>query len=141
MDIGSKFNHAKQLTPETPRESPVAITNTIQKTKSIEAERCSPEDKFQNKRPMDTFTGNNFDGDNFDGPVVIKKVFREMSMFKSIEQYQEIYETVLIEPKAVPATIVEEESAVDEIGTKVFGEIPKFGSVKAYQGYFENYAK
>ena len=141
MDIGSKFNHAKQLTPETPRESPVAITNTIQKTESIEAERCSPEDKFQNKRPMDTFTGNNFDGDNFDGPVVIKKVFREMSMFKSIEQYQEIYETVLIEPKAVPATIVEEESAVDEIGTKVFGEIPKFGSVKAYQGYFENYAK
>ena len=127
MDTGIEFNIAEQLTTETPEESSVANPNKIPTTESNEVERSISEDKSAS--------------DTFDGSVEIERVFGEMSMFRSVEQYQQIIETVLVEPETAPVQsetvpMVDEEITVDEIGEKVFGIIPSFGSIRAYEKYF-----
>ena len=127
MDTGIEFNIAEQLTTETPEESSVANPNKIPTTESNEVERSISEDKSAS--------------DIFDGSVEIERVFGEMSMFRSVEQYQQIIETVLVEPETAPVQsetvpMVDEDITVDEIGEKVFGMIPSFGSIGAYKKYF-----
>ena len=122
-----EFNDAKQLTSKTPKKNPAASHNKTPTTESNEVERCSSENKSSS--------------DTFEGPVVIERVFEEISMFKSVEQYQQITEAVLVEPEImlveaeiVPATCKEE--TVDEIREKIFGMIPSFGSIGAFKQYF-----
>ena len=127
MDTGIEFNIAEQLTTETPEESSVANPNKIPTTESNEVERSISEDKSAS--------------DTFDSSVDIERVFGEMSMFRSVEQYQQIIETVLVEPETAPVQsetvpMVDEDITVDEIGEKVFGIIPSFGSIRAYEKYF-----
>ena len=127
MDTGIEFNDAKQLTPKAPIKTPAVSPNKIPNTESKKAGHCSFEDKSAS--------------DTFDGPVVIEKVFREMSMFKSVKQYQQIIETVLIEPETMPVEaetvpMIDEDIFVDEIGEKIFGMISSFGSIGAFKQYF-----